>query len=77
MANQFKLQQKVANRLLLILKNQLVMGRLCDSGLASDFDPPRTTFRSVAPSMFGGRRRSLPAMVQSSKTRTLSLALFR
>lgn len=35
--NQFKLTQKVANRLLLILKNQLVMGRLADSGLASNF----------------------------------------
>lgn len=37
MANAFKNTQKVANRLLLILKNQLVMGRLCDSGLASNF----------------------------------------
>lgn len=37
MANAFKTTQKVANRLLLILKNQLVMGRLVDSGLASQF----------------------------------------
>lgn len=37
MANSFALTQKVANRLLLILKNQLVMGRLVDSGLASQF----------------------------------------
>lgn len=37
MSNAFKLTQKVANRLLLILKNQLVMGRIVDSGLASQF----------------------------------------
>jgi hypothetical protein len=37
MSNSFKNVGKVANRLLLILKNQLVMGRLVDSGLASNF----------------------------------------
>jgi hypothetical protein len=37
MANAFKNTQKVANRLLLILKNQLVMAKLVDSRFKTDF----------------------------------------
>lgn len=37
MANSFKLTQKVANRLLLILKNQLIVAKLADSRFSSDF----------------------------------------
>jgi len=37
MANAFKNTQKVANRLLMILKNQLVVAKLADSRFSSDF----------------------------------------
>lgn len=40
MANQFKLTQKVSNTFLLILKNNLVMGRLTESKFSEEFGNP-------------------------------------
>lgn len=41
MANQFKLTQKVANTFLLILKNNLVMGKITESKFSSEFGNKR------------------------------------